>query len=370
MRSSEVHIAVSTNKGAYILSSDEGREKWETTGPFLSNEDVNNIASDRGGRLYASTLTDGVFVSDDAGKTWKPSNKGLHVKKVWNVEPDPHEEGSVYAGTHYGHLFRSKDSGDTWTEVSGLHEAPLRNEWGVDWGFGTIGLALHTVRFDPKQKGKMYVVSSGAGPYLSMDYGETWTLLRNGVNESCPRGASDESWETTDVAEREKQHLDNVHKCTHKLAISSSSPGTVFQQNHCGVFVSTDSGGKWTDISIAPEIRHGFAITLAENGRNSLFVIPAYQDRCQKHNSCILGPLEVYRTGDSGKNWKSVSNGLPADTHTGVLRDSMTHDFLPEPGVYFGTTTGDVYASTDLGGIWTKISGNLNRVQGVSALSL
>lgn len=369
MTGEEIHIAVSTNKGAYILTADTEKNMWKKTGPFLKDENVNDLTSDRNGRLYASTLSNGVFISDDRGRTWKNSNRGLHIRKVWTVEADPKEDGLVYAGTHYGHLFKSSDSGESWKEVTGLHNAPLRNEWGIDWDYGTIGLAIHTVMVDPEVKGKVYIISSGGGPYLTNDGGETWELLRTGVNLSCPKAKDDLGWEAASEEERIKEHLENVHKCSHKLAISRTIQGTLFQQNHCGIFASTDSGSHWEDISISPEIRHGFATTLLENGKNSLFVVPAYQEKCQKHNSCILGPLEVYRSDNSGKSWVNASNGLPKETHTGVLRDSMTHDFGINPGVYFGTTTGDVFASADQGNSWQRIADGLNRVQGVSAVS-
>ncbi len=370
MKDPEIRITVSSNNGAYLLSSDSERKKWKKQGPFLKDEDVNNVTNDKNGRLFASTLSNGVFLSDDDGKTWKPSNRGLHVKKVWTVESDPKENGIVYAGTHYGHLFKSNDRGENWEEVDGLHEAPNRKDWGIDWGFGTIGLALHTVKFDPAVRNKLYIVSSGGGPYLSNDAGKTWSLLRDGVSDSCPDAATYYSQEGKTKEENVKEHLDNVHKCTHKLAISSKSPGKIFQQNHCGVYVSENSGTRWKDISIGPGIRHGFATTLIEDGDSSLFMLPAYQGKCEKHNSCISGPLEVYRTDDSGKAWKNVSNGLPKSVHTCVLRDSMSHDYSEEPGVYFGTTSGEVYGTFNRGKTWTKIASGLNRVQGVTGLTV
>ncbi len=371
MGKSPVKIAVSTTKGAYLLSSDENRKDWNSVGPFLAEESVNNVTSDRSGKLFASTLTEGVFSSSDSGKTWVPSSRGLLVKKVWTVEADKHEDGVLYAGTHYGHLFRSLDSGRTWSEVAGLHNAPLRDTWGVDWAMGTIGLALHTVKSDPAKKGRLFVVSSGGGPYRSDDSGETWKLLKDGVAESCPVGAKDfygVNAEKSD-SERLKEHLDSVHKCTHKLAISTANPGLVYQQNHCGVFSSTDSGDSWKDISPSPDVRHGFPIALTEKGGSSLFVVPAYQGKCKEHNSCIQGQLEVNRTGDGGKTWTRLSNGLPNGVHTVALRDSMATDDLDNPGVYFGTTTGEVYCSTDNGDNWRRVTGNLGRVQGVSVLA-
>lgn len=370
MNDNSVTVAVSTTDGSWLFTSDGDRRSWNKTGPVLQGESVNNIAADSNGRLYASTLTDGVFISDDKGKNWKRSSRGLHVKKVWNVEPDRHESGTVYAGTHYGHLFRSTDSGENWEEVAGLHNAPNRNQWGVDWGFGTIGLALHTVKSDPHVKGRLYVVAAGNGTYRSSDSGETWELLRNGVAESCPIGGRKYESSPADSTEEDRlaEHLRDVHSCTHKLGMSQKTPGLIFQQNHCGVFYSDDSGSEWHDISRDENVRHGFPVAVTEGSGTSAFFIPAYQGTCKEHNSCTQGKLSVMRTDDLGRTWTETRNGLPDNVHTVVLRDGMAQDSLDRPGVYFGTTSGDVFATSDRGETWNRIASGLGRIQGVSVL--
>ena len=75
------------------------------------------------------------------------------------------------------------------------------------------------------------------------------------------------------------------------------------------------------------------------------------------------------RSQDEGKSWKELTNGLPGKVHNCVLRDSLTSDDQEVPGVYFGTTTGEVYASTDNGNSWNEIASGLGRIQGVSFLS-
>lgn len=365
-----VRVAVSTTDGAHIFTSDESRKSWNDQGNILKGESVNNIASDSNGRYYAATLTDGVFISDDEGKTWNRSCNGLHVRKVWTVEPDRHEPGTVYAGTHYGHLFRSVDSGKNWEEVAGLHNAPNRNEWGVDWGFGTIGLALHTVLSDPHVRNRLYVVAAGNGSYRSDDSGESWKLIKDGTGDACPIGGKDYGFTPPEYTEEQRlaEHLRDVHSCTHKLELSSRKPGLIFQQNHCGVFYSENSGTTWEDISFDSNTRHGFPVAVTEGKHTSMFVIPAYQGDCKKHNSCIQGQLAVMRTDDSGRSWNRLVTGLPDGVHAVVLRDGMSHDSLDQPGVYFGTTAGDVFASADLGESWRTMASGLGRIQGVSVI--
>jgi len=362
-------LAVGTEEGAYLLSSNS-RENWKSSGLVLRGESVNSFAFDYGHhRLYAATLGEGVFISDNLGKTWTPSSRGLHVRKVWAVEVDPKESSRIYAGTHYGHLFKSEDSGKTWAEVSGLHNAPNRKEWGVDWAGGTTGLAVHTVRADPRSPDRLYIVSSGAGPYRSDDRGETWKLIQDGVLDACPVGGRSGSPDIPkgERAKRLKEHLKLVHTCTHKLAVSKKRPDVLYQQNHCGVFRSTDAGETWTDISPADRVRHGFPISLVEDDADSVFVVPAYQGICKKHNSCVRGQVAVYRRRESA--WSRLSGGLPRNAHTCVLRDAMTTDSASPAGLYFGTTTGEVFGSIDAGESWTRLVSGMGRIQGLASFS-
>ncbi|MDG6940253.1 MAG: exo-alpha-sialidase [Nitrososphaerota archaeon] len=358
----DARVAVATQRGLYLLESDSRRQSWHRSGPFLESESVNRVSRGGDGSLYASTLTEGVFRSKDGGKTWGPASRGLHVRKVWTVESEVGDPGSLYAGTQYGHLFHSGDSGDSWDEVTGLHKAPEREKWGIDWGFGTVGLTVHTIRSEPTGSGRLYIVSSGAGTYSTDDGGKEWKLLRSGVDDGCPVSGGRA---TVAGQDSPSEHLRMVHRCTHKLAMSKRSRGVIFQQNHCGVYASKDGGEHWDDISPGDDRRHGFPIAYTEGG--TLFVVPAYQGICKEHNSCVKGQLAVMRSPDGGRSWEEVKKGLPAKVHCCVLRDGMSEDGLEEPGVYLGTTTGEVYASFDGGDSWKALLSGVGRIQGITS---
>lgn len=361
-------VAAGTTDGGYLLSSNSDRSVWRKSPRFLKGESVNSFAyNPDSGNLFAATFTEGVFRSNDLGRTWRQSSRGLNVRKVWTFGLDPREPSIMYAGTHYGHLFRTEDGGKTWDEVVGLHRAPGRNEWGVDWAMGTTGLCIHTIRVDPANRERIYVVASGNGTYRSDDGGKAWKRVQDGVMNSCPVGG----WPDTpgkaplDDATKMSEHLKNVHGCTHKIVLSARSKGHLYQQNHCGVYESRDSGDKWFDISPGDSVRHGFPLVLTENGSPTLFTVPAFQGICKKHNSCIKGQLTVYRRTRS--NWEKLSKGLPNGVHTCVLRDSMATDGLENPGVYFGTTTGEVFGSIDTGDSWFTMMKGAGRIQGVGS---
>ena len=136
MANKTFRIALATKNGAYFLSPDELRKKWVLSDPILSGENINKIIDDGHGNLFAASFDEGIFKSTNGGKTWKMSSRGLVVRKVWELAADPHHKGTIYTGTQYGHLFRSMNYGETWEEVTSLHEAPNRKEWGIDWVTG------------------------------------------------------------------------------------------------------------------------------------------------------------------------------------------------------------------------------------------
>ncbi len=371
LTSNTFKVALATKNGAYFLTPDEERKKWDLSKPFLMDENVNKVVGDGYGNYFAASLSEGVFKSTDSGKTWTPSNKGLHVRKVWEIEADPHHRGTVYAGTQFGHLFKSTNSGDNWEEMVSLHDAPNRQNWGIDWGYNTTGLTIHTIKFDPTTPDRIFIVAAGNGTYRSDDGGKTWKSLKNGLNSTCTIDTDKLISSASDIAppeEKLSKHLAEVHSDTHKIVVSPKD-GRVYQQNHCGTFFSDNHGDLWRDVSIDKHNRFGFSVDLVESGAPHVFIVPVPDTgECKDHNVCIQGQLSVYSTTDGGKSWTRHTKGLPDKVHTNVLRDSFTHDNTEHPGLYFGTTTGDMYFSGDLGNSWKNIGTGLGRIQGVNVV--
>ena len=80
------------------------------------------------------------------------------------------------------------------------------------------------------------------------------------------------------------------------------------------------------------------------------------------------GALAVCRTRDAGGSWERLSRGMPQqDAHLGILREGMTTDTHDEFGLYFGTSTGQVFASIDEGDSWTEIASYLPSITSVEA---
>ena len=78
------------------------------------------------------------------------------------------------------------------------------------------------------------------------------------------------------------------------------------------------------------------------------------------------GHASVWRTRDAGESWQRLDKGLPTeDAWVGVLREGMAIDMYDSPGLYFGTSTGQVFASADEGESWSEIASYLPAISSV-----
>ena len=74
---------------------------------------------------------------------------------------------------------------------------------------------------------------------------------------------------------------------------------------------------------------------------------------------------------DAGSSWQRLTDGLPQrDAYVGVLREGMAVDTYDRAGIYFGTSTGQLFASADEGDSWTEIAGYLPGIASVEVAVL
>jgi photosystem II stability/assembly factor-like uncharacterized protein len=367
-----VRVLAGTRKGAFILTSDGGREKWDVSGPHFGGWEIYHLAGSPADpdRLYASQ-TSGWFGqviqrSDDAGATWTPvgndfayaSEPGTHLwydgtprpwefKRVWHLEPSLSDPDTVYAGVEDAALFRSTDAGQTWQELAALREHPSAPEWQP----GAGGMCLHTVVLDPAENGRMFVAISAAGVFASDDEGQTWRPANRGLHSE---GIPDPDQE--------------VGHCVHRIARHPSRPGVLFMQKHWDVMRSDDAGESWREISGNLPTDFGFAIDVHAHEPDTVFVVPIKSD---SEHYPPDGKLRVFRSRTGGNEWEALTNGLPQrDCYVNVYRDAMAVDTLDECGVYFGTTGGQVYVSPDAGDSWAPIVRDLPAVLSVEVQTL
>ena len=371
-----VRVLVGTRKGAFVLTSDEGRRTWQVDGPHFSGWELYHLKGSPADpdRIWASQ-SNGWFGqvvqrSDDGGRSWNPVGNGFaydtaegrapgthqwydgtphpwEFARVWHLEPSLTDPDTVFAGVEDAALFRSTDGGDTWSELSGLRT----HSTGSHWQPGAGGLCLHTVVLHPTDDQRITVAISAAGTFRTDDGGATWRAMNKGLlSDGIPNPDAEEG------------------HCVHNLAMHPSRPDTLFMQKHWDVMRSDDAGESWYEISGDLPTDFGFPIEVHAHEPETVYVVPITSD---ENHVPPDGRLRVYRSRTGGGEWEPLTKGLPQEhCYVNVLRDAMAVDRLDECGVYFGTTGGQVYCSPDGGDTWDAIVRDLPAVLSVEVQTL
>jgi photosystem II stability/assembly factor-like uncharacterized protein len=369
---SGVRVLVGTRKGAFILTSDGKRDRWDVSGPHFAGWELYHLKGSPAdpNRIYASQ-TSGWFGqvlprSDDGGKTWEPVGNefvydgvpGTHqwydgtphpweFKRVWHLEPSLTDPDTVYAGVEDAGLFRSSDGGRTWHELSGLRG----HGSGPNWQPGAGGLCLHTILLHASDPNRMVIAISAAGAFRTDDGGATWQPINRGlVSDYIPDPSAE------------------VGHCVHHITAHPSRPDVLFMQKHWDVMRSDDHGDSWYEISGNLPSDFGFPIEVHAHDPDTIYVVPIMSDSLHYPPE---GKLRVYRSRTGGNEWEPLTRGLPqAHCYVNVLRDAMAVDALEPCGVYVGTTGGQVYASADAGDHWEPIVRHLPSVLSIEVQTL
>ena len=393
---SNVRVLVGTRKGAFILTSDGKREKWDVSGPHFPGWEIYHLKGSAAdpNRIYASQ-TSGWFGqiiqrSDDGGKTWfQPgtpagapttapggmpmgeSNKFVYdtsaetgkpltthqfydgtprpweFKRVWHLEPSLDDPDTVYAGVEDAALFRSSNGGKTWQELPGLRG----HGTGSQWQPGAGGMCLHSIILDPENRRRIFVAISAAGAFRTDDGGATWKPINQGLHSQYIPNPTAE-----------------VGHCVHHITMHPSNSNVLFMQKHWDVMRSDDAGESWHEVSGNLPTDFGFVIDTHAHEPETIYVVPIKSD---SEHYPPDGKLRVYRSRTGGNEWEPLTKGLPQENcYVNVLRDAMAVDSLDSCGVYFGTTGGQVYASPDAGDTWAPIVRDLPPVLSVEVQTL
>lgn len=303
---------------------------------------------------------DKLHQSTDQGLTWKekttPSYRGFEYRpgkpaslmKLWTMQhAGADRPGCFWLGTEPGGLFYTADNGSSFSLNLGLWHHPSRmddNQWfgtGKDYPF------IHSIQVDPRDSNHLYLAISCAGIFETTDNGQSWAPRNRGLKASY--------LPFSDVA---------VGHDPHRLLMCKAHPDVLWQQNHCGIFRTTDGGHNWQDVSGNNDFpTYGFALAIDDTDPLVAYVIPAQSDLMRLPH---LLRLSVCKTVDGGKHWERMANGLPS----GYVFDLALRQALTKWGntLAFGTNNGNLYFSDDLGVRWKTVSQNLATVHCVSIL--
>src|SRR6266853_26902 len=311
-----VRVLVGTRKGAFVLTADGKREKWDVSGPHFAGWEMYHVKGSPAdpNRLYASQ-TSGWFGqiiqrSDDGGKTWH--QPGTPAGQAPAGPPKAESNKFVY-------------------DASDASGKPLTTHQWYDgtqhpWEFKRVW-HLEPSLTDPDTA---YAGVEDAGLFRTTDGGTSWKPINRGLRSQYIPDPNAE-----------------VGHCVHRIALNRSRPNVLFMQKHWDVMRSDDAGDSWHEVSGNLPTDFGFVIDVHAHEPETIYVVPIKSD---SEHYVPDAKLRVFRSRTGGNEWEALTKGLPQrDCYVNVLRDAMAIDSLDKCGVYFGTTGGQVYASADAG---------------------
>lgn len=367
-------LLIGTRKGAFILHTDTGRRDWRITGPHFLGSAVHHMVLDpRDGKTLLLGTRPGhlgptVFRSSDLGAHWQEAAQppafapvaepatAASVDIVFWLAPGHADQPDVwYAGTVPPGLFRSADGGKTWQEVAGFNTGYLP---GIREHVGAVpgGPPLHSICIDPRDAEHMYVAVSSGGVFETGDAGDTWRPLNRGV--------------AADFLPDPNAELGHD---PHRVAQHPLVPDRLYQQNHCGIYRLDRPDETWQRIGAAMPVEVGdigFPVVLHPRDPDTLWVFPMDGNENWPRTSPDGKPA-AYCSQDGGESWVRQDSGLPPqEAWWTVKRQAFCADADDPVGLYFGTTSGQVWASTDEGATWRRIAEHLPEIFSVEAATV
>ncbi|MFN8640537.1 MAG: YCF48-related protein [Candidatus Binatia bacterium] len=292
--------------GEDVWYSDDGGETWTASEPRGAG--LSALAADPtdATRVYAGAGA--LFVSDDAGASFRRHGTGLTNVQVFGLAVDPADPAIVYAATARLGLLQTADRGESWTWLGSRAEA-ARDAGAV-------------VAIDPSRSATVFAAGDGDGMIRSTDGGASWRV----VGQELPH----EQAYAIAVSPRDANVV--------YVALSSSSRRDV------GLWRSADGGTTWVPVQ-----------RFAGIGVRSLVFDPidagVIYAGANSYDVCLLADCTIFRSLDGGESWSLSSAGVDDD----VVALVATAD----GAIYAGGALGGVFRSVDRAQSWTRLSGGI-----------
>lgn len=290
-------LNVSDNPIVGLFVSTDAGETWKQRG---WQEYIRTFYVEAGAdKTIWSACNNGVLRSTDGGAHWRITT-GWEITEVLKVDVDPGNPSTVYAATAYG-IFKTTDGGSIWKEKKIGLTLPFTSDVVVD-----------------RRQSKQVFAGTEEGVFRSQDGGDAWSLagLRGKGIRTIIQDPVDPKVLWTGTEED-------------------------------GVYRSTDGGRRWNQLNKGLNHRPVYAIAVDPKNPSIAYV--------GTHDG------GVYRTTNAGKEWKQKSDGM---------KNLVVHSLaiLPSnPSILFaGTLNGGLYRSTNGGMSWEFNSQDEGQVWGLS----
>ena len=295
-----------------------------------SDPSVIYVASGEGLHRPDLSVGNGIYKSEDAGKTWQ--HLGLRDGQQFPaLAVDPHDPNRVFAavlGHPYGAnaergIFRSTDGGQSWTKV--LYKDQNTGGYDVEINPADPNIVYATLwqeRLGPFEDNNSFQGTTG-GVFKSTDGGNTWRKLAKGLPDNLTQA---------------------------NVAIAASNPNRVFAtvatteptayatDKGMGFFRSDDAGESWTRITADPRA----AMKIGGGDLPVVRVDPKNAD------AVYCTGIVTVRSRDGGKTWESIRGAPGGDDYQNLWINPENPDILllvSDQGAVVTVNSGETWSS-------------------------
>ena len=309
-----------------VLVLESSKTGWKTL-ENLRGSHPQGIAFDSKdpNRAYCGTFGDGLWKTDDSGKTWNSIGKDeISSSNIMSVSVNPLEKehnrfSKVYVGTEPSAFYVSSDGGESWERMSELNKL----ESSKSWSFPPRPWTHHVRWIEPDVNNPDYIfVAIEAGALVqSRDGGRTWI-------DRVKQGPYD----------------------THTLATHKKAPKRLYSAAGDGYFESFDYGESWN--SPIEGLKHYYLLGLAIDSADPQNIIVSASLSAQQAHSRENAKSFVYRKSMNDEKWNAVSKGLPESNGTII---SIFASNPNSAGEFYAINNRGIFSSTDSGVSWTAL---------------
>jgi len=312
-----------------IYKTTNGGITWQRKINGINDKETWSISVDPNNNdvLWVGTNSGEIYKTTNAGETWvrKKDASGTIENPlsdtIYTIEIDPFNSNNILAGSRHGNLFKSEDGGNNWET--------MHNEDGL-----TITGVISDITYDPNNEGIIYLTSGffdvwdfvGNGIYKSIDGGESWERLENGLEDKTQFG---------DLV------IDPSDSNVIYAANGMETNGDVIGEDQAYLYRSENAGETWERIDIGNQIGERFTL-------NSVVVHPTNSDRIY-----VLGQDQrILISEDKGETWELIKDSGIIGIGTFVEYDPKDYNTM-----YSTTYAAGIFKSTDAGRTWKDLNG-------------
>ncbi len=329
-------VAVATAPAASDDERSSSARSWNVTGPYGGSVRSLRIAPDDPQKIFVGTSDGQIYRSRDGGRSWARAIPGFNRPGLVldKVIIDPGDPNVMYAAVwstdrnKAGGVFKSKDGGDTWHELSEMKDESVRaialdpndskilvagslkavfrtTDAGDSWerispkGHADL-LNFHSIAIDPRDTNVIFAGTTHL-PWKTTDGGKTWFSIKEGILDD------------SDIF---------------SIAIMEDNPERVFASACSGIYFTEDAGTKWSKVQGIPFSSRRTHVIYPHPTRSEVVFAGTTQG--------------LWRSLDTGKTWQLMT------TKTLVVNAIDIHPDDPDR-VLLGTEEHGVLISRDLG---------------------